>query len=132
MTPLLRRLKRDLAGLRGRVAMVILAACAAIAIAISATGGAGGDDGQGGEPSTGQGPGELLSQIDEAAPDEPTAPARASAEEVRDPSVPSFEIARMLDGAHVDIYDEPDGEVVKTLGPKTEFGSDRTFYLAKR
>jgi hypothetical protein len=44
----------------------------------------------------------------------------------------SYELAQVRDGAKVELHSSPGGPVVATLGPKTEFNSPRTFYVAKR
>ncbi len=38
----------------------------------------------------------------------------------------------MVPGAHLALYRSPDGELVQELQSQTEFGSDRTFYVAER
>jgi len=43
-----------------------------------------------------------------------------------------FGIAKVLEGARVPLYDRPDGEVFEELGDETEFGSPRSFWIAKR
>ena len=44
---------------------------------------------------------------------------------------PRFAIARVRSGGRVDLHSSPGGPVFKTVGDRTEFGSARTFWIAK-
>jgi hypothetical protein len=58
----------------------------------------------------------------EVSPAEPPAP--------RVPG-PSFKIARVREGARVPLYDRPEGAEFAELGDTTEFGSARSFWIAR-
>jgi hypothetical protein len=70
--------------------------------------------------------GELLEALRSTIPlpDNPMPPL----EEVRGPP---FAIARVQSGERIELHDAPEGKVLKTAGERTEFGSVRTFWVAK-
>ncbi len=48
------------------------------------------------------------------------------------PTGPRYEIARVLDGARVELRSAPGGPRVARVGPRSEFGTARAFYVAER
>jgi len=76
---------------------------------------------------------EAVSGLRKALPQIVTAPPAAApaAPEPQDPSVPSFEIAHAKPGSRIVVRKRPGGPVATALGAKTEFDSERTFYVAK-
>jgi lipoprotein-anchoring transpeptidase ErfK/SrfK len=74
-----------------------------------------------------------ISGLVKALPDvgpPPTTPAPAA--HAADSSTPAFDIAHVRPGARIVVRELPGGPVVAVLGAKTEFDSDRAFYVAKR
>jgi hypothetical protein len=48
-----------------------------------------------------------------------------------EPRGPHFPIARVRQGEEVELRDSPDGEMIGTMGDRTEFGSRTTFWVAE-
>jgi lipoprotein-anchoring transpeptidase ErfK/SrfK len=61
----------------------------------------------------------------------PAAPAPATPA-ADDANPPAFDIAHARPGARIAVRERPGGPVVAVLGARTEFDSNRTFYVAKR
>ena len=80
-----------------------------------------------GDESSSAGAGELLGAIRDAA----LPPEDVDSEEPPVPG-PRFDLARVRSGAEVPVRAAPGGEVVARLGDRTEFGSPRAMWIAKR
>jgi hypothetical protein len=113
--------------LRRHPARAAVAALAIVALAVVVLD-RGSDSAGGSGARAGSGSGDLLGALRatvplphiDLAPDPP-----------RDAPGPRYAIAQVQRGDHVELHDSPAGKVIAVLGDRTEFGSARTFWIAK-
>jgi lipoprotein-anchoring transpeptidase ErfK/SrfK len=113
-------------------AAVAIASAAALALAI-----VGSDDSSAGAPGETvvvdlgtKSPSPTPQADSAAAAAAPSTPVTALVE--RPARGPAFAIAQLRPGAHVALWSEPGGDLVETLGPRTEFGSPVVLSVVRR
>lgn len=106
----------------------VLAALAAGAFALGGCGGADAPDG-GEATAAGSPSGETTTPEAEPVADEPTRPAKPETLELIDGGSPTVWVQV---GEQVDLYDEPGGDVVETVGARTDFGSRTVFAVSEQ
>lgn len=97
-----------------------------LAAALFAAAGCGGGQAEGDPPTRAEQTGALVEVLRDVLPE-------PQAEGVPDtgPPGPRYRIARVIPGTSVALYDAPGGDRIAKLGDRTEFGSERHFWIAR-